>query len=302
MKSRLKLEHLKAFVAVAEAGELADAGVRLGRTPAALSMTLKQVEEDLGGALFEGERKGRLTPLGDYALEKARRALAEFDNALVNIQYFASGELGVARVAVVPSAATRILCPAVHRLRQRLPGVRVDLRDIDSSAVAEAIEVGAVDFGIASMSDAARGLKHERLLEDPFVLLCCANHRLTSLGRPVQWSDIEPGEFIANGLCSHIDAPEVAALVEGALLVLRNTTSLLTFVERGFGVTLLPLLAAPVGGPLQSLALADTGSTRKLEVLSRHGETLNPAAQALLQITRKVAAELAHAQTLPPRL
>jgi LysR family transcriptional regulator, carnitine catabolism transcriptional activator len=292
MKSRLKLEHLKAFVAVAEAGELADAGTRMGRTPAALSMTLKQIEEDLGGPLFEGERKGRLTPLGAYSLEKARRALAEFDNALLNMQHFSRGEAGVARVAAVPSAATRLMSTAVQRLRQALPAVRIELRDIDSSAVAEAVAMGAVDFGIASLTDAGRGLKYERLLEDPFVLLCPAHHPLTRLGRPIRWSDIDVREFIANGLCSHMESPEVANLVDQSSLVLRNTTSLLTFVERGFGVTVLPLLAAPAGGALQSLPLADTEASRKLEVFTRHGETLNPAAAALLRVAREVAAEL----------
>ncbi|MEO6321651.1 MAG: LysR substrate-binding domain-containing protein [Polaromonas sp.] len=292
MKSRLKLEHLKAFVAVAEAGELADAGTRLGRTPAALSMTLKQIEEDLGGALFEGERKGRLTPLGAYALEKARRALVEFDNAVENIQNFASGSLGLARVAAVPSAATRLVSLAVARLRDQRPGVRIDLRDIDSVAVAEAVGLGSVDFGIASLSEAARALRAEPLLEDPFVLVCPAQHRLTQLRRPVRWEDIDADDFVANGLCAHIAAPAVALLVAQSRLVVRNTTSLLTLVERGFGVTLLPKLAAPDSGTLRSLVLADPAATRQLKILTRHGETLNPAAAALLQAAREVAGEL----------
>ena len=49
----VKLEHLGVFVAVAEAGELQRAAAHLRRTPAALSMTLKQLEEALGGSLFE---------------------------------------------------------------------------------------------------------------------------------------------------------------------------------------------------------------------------------------------------------
>ena len=59
----VKVEHLRVFVAVAEAGELQQAAAHLGRTPAALSMTLKQLEDELGGSLFENERKGRLTYL-----------------------------------------------------------------------------------------------------------------------------------------------------------------------------------------------------------------------------------------------
>lgn len=288
----MKLEQLRVFVAVAQAGELADAGQRIGRTPAAVSMTLKQVESELGGALFEGERKGRLTPLGAYLLTQALRVLAEYDNALLNVRHYACGTQGLARIAAVPSAATRLVPPAIKVLRALRPGVRVDIRDIDSTAVAEAVAEGVVDFGIATLTEAAPGLTAERLLEDPFVLVCPATHRLATLNRPVLWSDLEASEFIANGLCARIDAGEVLELVARSPLTVRNTTSLLAFIEQGFGVSLLPALAVCASSSLRSLPLADRQATRKLDVVTRQGETLNPAASALLDEVRRVAAEL----------
>lgn len=289
----MKIEHLRAFIAVAEAGELADAGARIGRTPAALSMTLKQVEADLGGgALFEGERKGRLTPLGSYALQQARRAVAEVDSAVAHIRNFASGEMGLAQVAAVPTAATRVMPLAIQRLRVKRPAARVDLRDIDSASVVNAVSSGAVDFGIATLPGAVPGLVSETLLEDPFVLVCPIDHPLVALGHPIRWSDIDASHFIANGLCSNIDAPEVAWLTERALLTVRNTTSLLAFIQEGFGVTLLPALAAPKSAQLRSLPLHDSGHKRRLDVLVRQGETLNPAASALLAEVRGVATQL----------
>ena len=47
----LKLEMLRTFVAVAHAGELAKAARALGRTPSAVSMTLKQVQDELEAQL-----------------------------------------------------------------------------------------------------------------------------------------------------------------------------------------------------------------------------------------------------------
>lgn len=290
----MKLEQLRVFVAVAEAGELADAGQRIGRTPAAVSMTLKQIESEIGGALFEGERKGRLTPLGAYVRTQALRALAEYDNALINVRHYASGTHGLARIAAVPSAATRLVPPAIKALRALRPGVRIDIRDIDSTAVAEAVMGGSVDFGIASLTEEAPGLAAERLLEDRFVLVCPAQHRLTALKRPLLWSDLDANEFIANGLCARIDASAVHDLITGSPLTVRNTTSLLAFVEQGFGVTLLPTLAVGASSMLQTLSLADRKATRKLDVLTRQGETLNPAASALLAEVRSVARRLMH--------
>lgn len=289
----MKIEYLRAFIAVAEAGELADAGARIGRTPAALSMTLKQVEAELGGgALFEGERKGRLTPLGMYALQQSRKAVSECDFAVANIRSFATGELGLAQVAAVPTAATRVIPLAIQRLRANRPAARVELRDIDSAAVVHAVSSGAVDFGIATLPGAKAGLEAEFLLEDPFVLVCPANHPLVALNRPIRWSDIDPHDFIANGLCANIGLTPVADLTSRALLTVRNTTSLLAFIEQGFGVTLLPALAAPRSDTLVSLTLEDRSVKRRLDVLVRQGETLSPAAGALLAEVRGVSKEL----------
>ena len=288
----MKLEQLRVFVAVAEAGELADAGNRIGRTPAAVSMTLKQIESDVGGALFEGERKGRLTPLGAYVLTQARRALVEYDQAVLNMRHYVTGAHGLVRIAAVPSAATRLVPLAIEALRAKRPGVRVDVRDIDSAAVADAVAAGVVDFGIATLTEAAQGLTAERLLEDPFVLVCPAIHRLAALNRPLRWSDLDANDFIANGLCSRINADAVLALIADSPLTVRNTTSLLAFVEQGFGVTLLPALAVSATSALRSLPLADRKAKRKLDVLTRQGETLNPAARALLDEVGVVAREL----------
>lgn len=280
------------FVAVADAGGLPAAGDRVGRTPAALSLTLKQIESDLGGPLFEGERKGRPTPLGNYVLSQARRALMEYDGALANIRQYAHGESGFASIAAVPSAAIQLLPRAIKRVRVQRPHLRIELRDIDSAAVSEAVLNGGVDFGIATPNDAALGLAAERLVEDPFVLVCKPSHPLAKRKRPVQWEDIDPAEFISNGLCARIGSPQAQALDAQASLNVRNTMSLLHFVAQGFGVTLLPTLAIPSGRDLCSVMLVDRGATRKLDLLTRVGTTPSPAASALLQAVRDARSEL----------
>ncbi|AZG10951.1 LysR family transcriptional regulator [Pigmentiphaga sp. H8] len=281
----MKIDQLRTFVAVVDTGALVEAGDRMGRTPAALSMTLKQIESELGGALFEGERKNRLTPLGRHVHLQAQRALHAFDAALAQMRGYARGGQGIARIAAVPSAATRLLPAAIARMRATHPGVRIDLRDIDSAAVIQAVSAGVVDFGIATApaSSAHPDLNAEPLLKDPFVLVCPAGHRLNALKRPVRWRDIDPAEFIANGLCSRFSSPELSRLVEQAPLNLHNTTSLLTFVAQGFGVTLLPTMAVTASRTVRLLPLADHGATRSLDLITQRDASLSPASQAMLE-------------------
>ena len=75
----IKLEMLRVFRVVAEQGTLAASARSLGRTPSAISMTLAQLEDDIGAPLFETDRKSRLTPLGRLVLEESRRAVGPLD-------------------------------------------------------------------------------------------------------------------------------------------------------------------------------------------------------------------------------
>ena len=81
----IKIEMLRCFVIVAELGNISDAGERLGRTPSAISMTLKQLEENLGSPLFESDRKNRLTALGRFTLTEARREVDNFTRCIETI-------------------------------------------------------------------------------------------------------------------------------------------------------------------------------------------------------------------------
>ncbi len=78
----IKIEHLRQFLAVTDHSTLNLAAKSLHRTPAAISMTLKMIETELGGALFEGERKQSLTPLGKYVQDRAVRAVDEYQTAV----------------------------------------------------------------------------------------------------------------------------------------------------------------------------------------------------------------------------
>jgi DNA-binding transcriptional LysR family regulator len=123
----MKLGQLRSFVAVAETGALAAAARRVGRTPSAVSMSLKQLEETLGGSLFEGERKGRLTPLGEHCLQVARRMVEDHEAGQEEMLRFAAGGDGEVRIAAVPSAACGLVAAALalHRAASVKDGIGV---------------------------------------------------------------------------------------------------------------------------------------------------------------------------------
>ncbi|WP_350333563.1 LysR family transcriptional regulator [Coralliovum pocilloporae] len=277
----IKLDMLRCFVQVAETGRLADAADRLGRTPSAISMTLKQLEAHLGAPLFESDRKSRLTPLGRLTLQEARRGVIHFDEVVHAIERQAKSETGLVRIATVPSAAEALLPQAVARFRETHPDVLVDIRDMDSRSVINELEQDRADLGIASGIIKRPGLMQRGLLNDAFGVICRRDHPLARDWAMLTWADMQDFPLIANALCSQIDDPDFQAILTRSTLTVHNTTSLLAMVRNGLGITVLPeLVISPEDTILTFLPIANSTIRRDLTLLKRSGERLSPAAEA----------------------
>lgn len=286
----IKLEPMRVLVAVVDARGLSGAAARLGRTPGALSMTLRELEDRLGGRLFETDRKTRMTPLGAFVLDQARRSVEAHDRAVRDIMRFAHGTAGSLRIAAVPSIASRLLPAVFADLKGRAPMLRLELRDIDSQAVGAAVLSGKADLGLASAPADGQDLAVEPLFDDLFVALCRRDSALADQRRPVTWDDLRQTPFIANGLCDTLALPAAQALVAQATLTIRNVWSLLAFVEAGHGTTLLPAFAAPATGALIGLPLQPPAPSRTLSILRRKDETDTPSAALFLDALRRETA------------
>lgn len=273
----IKPENLRTFVTVADCGNLHEASEILGRTPSAISMSLKQLSEQLGAELFETDRKSNLTPTGHFVLEESRRALSSFDESVRTIQRYTKGEMGVVRVATVPSVASHLLPDVVSRFQKKAPKVRLELRDTDSVMVATAVRNGSVDCGVASLSFASQDLQHELLLEEPFGLVCRPDHTLASTKQPLTWQALEDATFISNGLCEQIRDERFVRINSNTAIQVHNIVTLLGFIQQGMGVTLLPRLAVPKGGDFCFLPLADKSAVRRLYFLQHRHHRISPA-------------------------
>ncbi|MGF1529386.1 MAG: LysR family transcriptional regulator [Candidatus Competibacterales bacterium] len=283
----IKPSHLRVFATVARLGSVSVAAETLHRSPSAVSMSLKHLETMLGKPLFEGDGKARLTPLGRYVFEVACEELARFDRAMARVWAVARNELGEVSLAVLPSFANAYLPVLVARFGQRYPGVKLVVRD-DNTAAIEALVAGdVVDVGIASPPGGA-SVRYEPLGREPLGVVCAANHPLVQRGRPLVWEDLVGYPFIANGTCAYIDHPAHGALVAGATLEARNTTSLLALVAEGLGVTTLPRLSVPRGRGLAFCPTAYPELERTLGLVTPAHRTLSPAAAGLVRVVQEL--------------
>ena len=289
----IKIEMLRCFATVAHSGKLSDAAAKLGRTPSAVSMMLKQFEDHLGAPLFESERKSRLTALGRFVLDEAVGGLERFDRTVASIESFARSEAGLVRVAAVPSVAEAILPQVVQHFLHDHPGVWVDIRDMDSAGVLREIEREQVDLGLATSVGKDTGIDRDTLFTDAFGVVCRADHPLAAGPAPLTWDALGPWPFIANGLCAQIADAAFQTVFEGARMMVRNTTSLLAMVRAGVGVTVLPRLT--VDGAERELAfvpVTDPMARRRIDILRRAHTSPSPAVNSFERAIRRAAQDV----------
>jgi len=280
----INVSALRTFARVAEYGNIRDAGARLFRTPSAISMTLSQLERDLGAPLFQNDRKNRLTALGEEILVLAQELLREHDRALERIEALATGRQGRLQLASVPSVAAELLPGLLAGFLDARPGVTIELVDTDSRSVHAMVADGSVELGIAGVTDPGSGLSLAPLFRDPFRLVCPRVHPLAGRPDPVDWQDLDGERIIGNEAASGITAQGYQVLVAGSALKARNVISLLALVRAGAGVTLLPRLATVSMRPdLVALPLADPAADREVGAIMRHGRSMSPVCTAFLQ-------------------
>lgn len=168
-KTRLPLNTLSAFRAVAEAQNLRAAAEVLHLTHSAVSQQIKVLESALGFEVFE--RRGRrvvLNPAGQALLRSVQDAFAQLDDGVQAAAAAASGEAQRLRVTVLPSFAQRWLMPRIGRWRERHPTLALE---IDAS-------IRAVDLLREGFHAAIRqgmgpwpGVESERLFDAPPIVV-----------------------------------------------------------------------------------------------------------------------------------
>ena len=291
----IKLEALRVFVVVAEAGNIKDAADSIGRTPSAVSMTLKQLEDELGGPLFQTDRKNSLTALGSILFDTAYQQIRSFDRGIGTVRAFAKSRIGSLTIASVPSVAAHIMPVLLQHFLKDRPQVQIELFDIDSTQVRQMVEGGSADIGFSGQPRAAGSVEFTPLFRDRYRLLCASDSALAGLPRPVEWSDLGDENLILNGSSEQIRADRYVDLASRSLMTVHNTTSLFALVKARIGVTILPALTAvsPPEG-IAVLDLADDRSRRVVGILERRETQGNPVARMFKETAVELIPTLFH--------
>jgi DNA-binding transcriptional LysR family regulator len=201
----MNIQHLRYFVAVAEAGSITSAAEELRMSQPSLSRQIKAFEDALDCQLLErGARSIRLTTRGEAVRDEGVRMLRSIDMGILRIREIVDDE--VIRIGYAPSLGGEILQSAVASFSQCHPKVKLDLKDCSNKEMKAGLLSGALDLCI-DVADKSPEIEWVKLLEKPLVLAVPNSHRLLREKpnrRVVKVEELESASFL---LFSRYDYP-----------------------------------------------------------------------------------------------
>lgn len=176
----MEIRQLRAFIAIAELGTFTAGALRVHVTQAAISMQIRQLENELGARLFiRAPRRVMLTEAGEQLLQRARHILRDHDAALDEIAELAGAERGRLRIGSASAMVTTDVLPRLLKeVRKMHVRAEVSVASGTSEALVQQILSGEIDVAFVSMPVEARGINTERLTQDQLVAIASPRHRL----------------------------------------------------------------------------------------------------------------------------
>lgn len=119
----------KAFICVAEVGSISKASERLFVSQPALTKSIKQLENELGGQLFERKSRGVvLTTSGKYIYDRVKPLMDEVDDIYKYFDNVNKLKTGVLRIGTTTSNINFLLSHTLNKFITKFPNIEIKIR------------------------------------------------------------------------------------------------------------------------------------------------------------------------------
>ncbi|MGB6103647.1 MAG: LysR substrate-binding domain-containing protein [Pusillimonas sp.] len=249
MSLNFNLNSIITFIAVAEASSFRAAADHLHTSQSAVSARVRQLEERLGVRLFHRTtRLVSLTDEGRQLFTVAKSTFADIETVAKALRKEATLQSGEITIASVPSVAQAKLPSIMAEFRRRHPGMTLRLLDIDSDRCLDKMSAGEADLAIVSDLETRRNMIFEPLFWDECFFVAPRHHPLAQR-QYVRLSDIAAYELMLSPKGTTLwSIIEQAFLARGIQLQASqqtwNMSTLLRLIEEGFGIGVIPEIAA----------------------------------------------------------
>lgn len=258
--TRMDLRQLRYFVKVVECGNVTRASEALHIAQPAISQQMRNLERDLGMQLLERSVQGVApTAAGQTLYRHAIELLRQADSTRELLRQDAELPQGRVSVAMPSSTARMMAIPFARTIRDRYPGIALELVEAPSAELGSLIGSGRVDLAVVVDAVETRGVAAQRLLTEALYLIAWPEFQMPR--EPVSIAELARMPLILpsapNTIRSRVEwALREAGLPCEILFEASSTALLFSAVMARLGVTILPWTAAHVELDEHKLKLA----------------------------------------------
>ena len=284
----LRVDRLRALVAVARAGGFSRAARALGRTQSSVSQAVAALEDDVGELLVVRDgRRTYTTDAGRVLVEHGERvlaALAEARGAVASLREVATGTLAL---GTSDTFAVHLLPAALAAFRARHPGVELRLDNRPSPIIASRVADRTLDVGVVALPLPPNDRVSIRAIA-PLreVVIAPPGHPLARRRR-IDLADLARHPLVlldrSTSARAHLDAAFAAQKIAPRIAMEMNSIEVIKrLVALGFGVSIVPE-AAVDRDQLHTIALTGVAARQIGVVLPSPGPASH-AARAFVDI------------------
>jgi LysR family hydrogen peroxide-inducible transcriptional activator len=241
----MQLRELQYIVAIAQERSFVRAAAKCFVSQPALSVALKNIEEELGVTLFERSKSQvNVTAIGEKVVAQAQRVLDE-TRVLKDIAQTGRNPLsGVLRMGAIYTIAPYLLPQLITALAQEAPAMPIEIEENFTQSLEGMLRQGQIDCALIALPYELPGLVVDELYEEPFVTVVPSRH---------SWAirdSVDPGELsnehcillsVGNCFrnhvlqaCPELNAPSANTGKSSSLETVRN------MVASGLGISVMP--------------------------------------------------------------
>ncbi len=241
----MTLKQLKAFLVLARTLNYANAANELCLSQSALSLSIKTLEEELGGKLFKrNTRRVEITLEGQSLIPYAKKLLANWEDMEKDVKQRFKLNRGTLNIASMPFATHAVLPEVMHDFAQQHPNISFSIHDITNEKIIEKVQEGIFEIGICFEPKANDQLIFQPIFNEDFLALLPKHHVLAKQ-KSMTWLELCSCPFVTlqnPSIIRHVIEEHCAALqvVLDLKVECHQISSLSHFVAYGMGVSAIP--------------------------------------------------------------
>jgi DNA-binding transcriptional LysR family regulator len=290
--TNVNLKLLHTFLLAAEQESFRKAADESNRSPSAVSMQIRGLEEQIGVPLFRRTpQKVILTPEGRLLFDQVKRAVQEVQAGLDQLSDAAMSRRGHIRIACVPTLASTRLPNILATFRVRYPRSLVDVREISTASILELLRKHEVEFGLAPAIPNMGEFQFEPILDDP--LYACVPPTLDDGKEMIELADLSgkpcillsPTTAVRATIDSALDALHVRLDVQ---FEVQQATTAIALAAAGLGIAIIPKIALLQASAPQFrvVPIVDSVVHRKIGLITARGYVQHPTSEQLMSLIR----------------